>query len=72
VTRAECVALLEKALPYTIIAEKDNAKVKTERNSLLIVVAKARVWTDEGWHVVVADDDGNPLDPADFDKHLPV
>jgi hypothetical protein len=57
-------------LPYTIIAEKDNAKVRTERNSLLIAVAKARVWADEGWHVVVSGDDGTPLDPADFDKLL--
>ncbi len=57
-------------MPYTIVAEKDNAKVKTERNSLLIAVAKARVWADEGWNVVVADDDGKPLDPAEFDKLL--
>jgi hypothetical protein len=57
-------------LPYTIVAEKDNAKVKTERNSLLIAVAKARVWADEGWNVVVADDDGKPVDPAEFDKLL--
>jgi hypothetical protein len=55
-------------LAYTIVAEKDNATVKTERNSLLIAVAKARVWADEGWHVVVAGDDGKPLDPAEFDK----
>jgi hypothetical protein len=57
-------------LPYTIVAEKDNAKVKIERNSLLIAVAKARVWADEGWRVVVSGDDGKPLDPAEFDKLL--
>jgi hypothetical protein len=57
-------------LPYTIIAEKDNATIKTERNSLLIAAAKARVWADEGWHVVVEGDDGKPLDPAEFDKLL--
>ncbi len=57
-------------MPYTIVAEKDNAKVKIERNSLLIAVAKARVWADEGWQVVVSDGDGNPLDPAGFDKLL--
>lgn len=57
-------------LAYTIVAEKDNATVKTERNSLLIAVAKARVWADEGWHVVVAGDDGTPLDPAEFDRLL--
>jgi hypothetical protein len=59
-----------EALPYIIVAEKDNAKITIERNSLLIAVAKARVWADEGWHVVVADNDGKPLDPAEFDKLL--
>lgn len=57
-------------MAYTIVAEKDNATVKTERNSLLIAVAKARVWAEEGWRVVVAGDDGEPLDPAEFDKFL--
>jgi len=57
-------------LAYTIVAEKDNATVKIERNSLLIAVAKARVWAEEGWRVVVAGDDGEPLDPAEFDKLL--
>jgi hypothetical protein len=57
-----------EALPYTIVAEKDNAKVRIERNSLLIAVAKARIWADEGWEVVVSDDAGQPLDPAEFDK----
>ena len=57
-------------MAYTIVAEKDNATVKIERKSLLIAVAKARVWADEGWRVVVADDDGTPLDPAEFDKLL--
>jgi hypothetical protein len=57
-------------LPYIIVAEKDNAKVTIERNSLLIAVANARVWADEGWNVVVADNDGKPLDPAELDKLL--
>lgn len=57
-------------MAYTIIAEKDNATVKAERNSLLIAVAKARIWAEEGWEVVVSGDDGKPLDPAEFDKLL--
>ena len=57
-------------MPYIIVAEKDNAKVTIERTSLLIAVAKARVWADEGWHVVVADNDGKPLDPTELDKLL--
>jgi len=55
-------------MAYKIVAEKDNAVVRSERNSLLITVAKAKVWASEGWKVVVTDGDGKVLDPADFDK----
>jgi len=57
-------------MPYNIVAKKDDAMVRTERESLLIAIAQARVWTSEGWHVVVTDHDGKPLDPADFEKLL--
>jgi hypothetical protein len=57
-------------MPYKIVAEKDDETIRTERNSLLISIAKARVLASEGWHVVVLDDDGNALDPAKFDKLL--
>lgn len=55
-------------MPYKIVAEKDEHTVRSERNSLLIAIAKARVWASEGWNVVVTDNDGKTLDPADFDK----
>jgi hypothetical protein len=55
-------------MAYKIVAEKDNAVVRSERSSLLITVAKAKVWASEGWNVVVTDSDGKVLDPADFDK----
>jgi hypothetical protein len=57
-------------MAYKIVAEKDDQIVRAERDSLLIAIAKARVWTSEGWHVVVTDDDGKALDPAEFDKLL--
>jgi hypothetical protein len=38
------------------------------RQSLLIAAAKARVWTSEGWEVVVTDGEEKALDPADFEK----
>ena len=44
--------------------------MRTERTSLLIGVAKARVWSGEGWNVVVTDGDGTLLDPAAFDRLL--
>jgi hypothetical protein len=55
-------------LVYKIVAEKDNETVRSERISLLIAVAKARVWASEGWHVVVTDGDGKMLDPAEYDR----
>jgi hypothetical protein len=55
-------------MAYKIVAEKDNAVVRSERSSLLITVAKAKVWASEGWNVVVTDGDGKVLDPADFDR----
>jgi hypothetical protein len=58
-------------LVYKIVAEKDNETVRSERISLLIAVAKARVWASEGWHVVVTDGDGKKMsDPAEFDRIL--
>jgi hypothetical protein len=55
-------------MAYKIVAEKDNAVVRSERSSLLITVAKAKVWASEGWTVVVTDSEGKVLDPADFDR----
>ena len=55
---------------YRIVSERDNAKVTTERNSLLVAVARARVWASEGWQVVVTDGDGKVIEAADFDQIL--
>jgi hypothetical protein len=57
-------------VPYKIVAERDDEAVITERASLLIAVAKARVWSSEGWNVVVTDGEGRLLDPAEFDRLL--
>jgi hypothetical protein len=38
--------------------------------SVLIAIAKARVWTSEGWQVVITDEEGRTLEPAEFDKLL--
>jgi len=50
--------------------ERDDVTIRLERNSLLIAAAKARVWSQEGWRVVVTDDAGNVLDPREFDRLL--
>jgi len=40
--------------------------------TILIVAAKARVWANEGWQVVVTDGEERMLDPADFEKLFEV
>ena len=57
-------------MAYQIVAIRENEKVSCERNSVLIAIAKARVWASEGWEVVITDEEGNTLEPAEFDKLL--
>jgi hypothetical protein len=37
---------------------------------VLIAIAKARVWTGEGWQVAITDEAGTTLEPAEFDRLL--
>ena len=55
-------------MAYKIVGTKEDQTVRSERKSLLIAAAKARVWTREGWQVVVTDSEGNTLDPASFEE----
>jgi len=55
-------------MTYKIVATKGDSILESERESLLLAAAKARVWSRVGWHVVVTDGDGKTLDPAEFDK----
>jgi hypothetical protein len=57
-------------LVYKMIAERENEKVKIERSSSLLIVAKARIWASEGWQVVVTDPEGKSYAPAEFDRLL--
>jgi hypothetical protein len=52
---------------YKIVAERENQKLQSERASVLIAIAKARVWASEGWQVVVTDGSGAVFTPAQFD-----
>ena len=49
-------------MPYKITAKKDDSSLDCERQSLLVIAAKARVWAEEGWEVLVKDDGGNSFD----------
>jgi hypothetical protein len=54
-------------LAYQIVAVRENETVSWERISELIAIAKARVWTSEGWQVVIIDGEGRTLDAAEFE-----
>ena len=60
----------EEKLAYQMIAERENQKVKIERESSLLIVAKARIWASEGWQVVITDAGGKSFAPAEFDRLL--
>lgn len=55
-------------MTYKIVATKDDQTLRSERQSLLIAAAKARVWASEGWQVIVTDADGKTLDRADLER----
>ena len=59
-----------KKLAYRMIAERENETIKIERKSSLLIVAKAKVWASEGWHVVITDAEGKAYAPAEFDRLL--
>jgi len=54
-------------MTYKIVATKDDQTLRSERESLLIAAAKARVWASEGWQVIVTDADGRTLAPAELE-----
>ena len=57
-------------MAYTMIAERNNQKVRKERESALIVLANARVMQSEGWQVVILDGDGRDFDPRAFEASV--
>jgi hypothetical protein len=59
-----------KKLAYRMIAERENVKVNSERESRLLIVTKARVFSSEGWKVVVTDGEGKSYQPEEFEKLL--
>ena len=57
-------------MAYRMVAERDGSTVSVERESLLIMVAKARIWASEGWQVVITDADGKSYEAAEFESLL--
>ena len=55
-------------MAYKIVAQKADTTVRSERDSLLIAAAKARIWAEEGWEVSVTDSEGKPLDRDELDR----
>lgn len=54
-------------MAYKIVARKDDTTVRSERNSLLIAAAKARIWAEEGWDVSVTNGEGRKLERSELD-----
>jgi hypothetical protein len=50
--------------------QRENQKIRNERNSALIALANAHVWASEGWQVTITDADGKEFDPAGFESSL--
>lgn len=55
-------------MAYKIVAQKDDVTVRSERTSLLIAAAKARIWLEEGWEVSVTDAEGKKVDREKLDE----
>jgi hypothetical protein len=55
---------------YQIVAIRENETVSCERSSVLIAIARARVYTSEGWKVVITDEAGKALEAAEFGRLL--
>ena len=67
---ARLAAIRGDSMAYKMTAERDTETVKSERTSVIIAVAKARVFASEGWHVTITTDDGRVFAPAAFDTLL--
>jgi hypothetical protein len=57
-------------LAYKMVAERQDDKFSTERNSALVVLANARAWASGGWQVTITTADGTEYDPAGFETSL--
>ncbi len=57
-------------MAYTMTAERDSLKIRKQRESALIVLANAKVMENEGWQVVITDEDGKSLPLAEFEAGL--
>ncbi|XUM21376.1 hypothetical protein ACRAVF_29255 [Bradyrhizobium oligotrophicum S58] len=57
-------------MAYTMVAEREQQKIRKQRESALIVLANAQVMEAEGWQVVITDEDGNSLPLAEFEAGI--
>jgi hypothetical protein len=46
-------------MSFEIVAEKETETVRMKRASSLVALAKARVWTSEGWKVTIVTDNAD-------------
>ena len=53
-------------MAYRIVAERSNETVRMDRSSMLMAIAKARVWASEGWKVTIIVGDENETAPSEM------
>ena len=53
-------------MAYRIVAERSNETVRMDRSSMLMAVAKARVWASEGWKVTIIVGDESEAAPSEM------
>jgi hypothetical protein len=57
-------------MAYRIVAERRDETVRMDRSSMLVAVAKARVWASEGWKVtIIVGDENDHQWPCDARHH---
>ena len=59
-------------MAYRIVAERRDETVRMDRSSMLMAVAKARVWASEGWKVtiIVCDQEQEMVPPVQANRRL--
>lgn len=59
-------------MAYRIVAERRDETVRMDRSSMLVAVAKARVWASEGWRVtiIVSDQEQELAPPVQPNRRL--
>lgn len=54
-------------MAYLVVGVRECETMKAERDSILVAIAKARIWDQEGWQVHIADAGGRLYHADEFE-----